>query len=107
MGSRPSSTAGTGTSTGGTRTAEEAETEQSRANRARQEEISKDRWYIQNRVLEPITPTAWVVNGFADLTGPVFLPGPGERYNPKAGFSEESFDRWPPRLIQGSAYRLL
>ncbi len=92
---------------GGHPDGQEAETEASRANRARQEEISKDRWYIQNRVLEPITPTAWVVNGFADLTGPAFLPGPGERYNPQAGFSEEHFDRWPPRLIQGSAYRLL
>jgi hypothetical protein len=43
------------------------------------EEALNGRWYIQNRVIEPITPTAWVVNGFADLTGPAFLPGPGER----------------------------
>ena len=92
---------------GGHPEGQEAETEQGRANRATQEEISKGRWYIQNRVLEPITPTAWVVNGFADLTGHTFLPGPGERYKPKAEMGEESFDRWPPRLIQGSSWRLL
>jgi len=71
------------------------------------QEVSDGRWYIQNRVIEPITPTAWVVNGFADLTGYAFLPGPGERYNPKDGMGEESFDRWPPRRIQGSSYRVL
>jgi hypothetical protein len=85
----------------------EAETDQSRANRSRQEDVEEGRWYIQNRVLEPITPTAWVVNGFADYLAEAFLPGPGERYNPMDGMGEESFDRWPPRLIQGSAYRVL
>jgi hypothetical protein len=92
---------------GGHPDGQEAETEQSRANRTKMEEALNGRWYIQNRVIEPIMPTAWVVNGFADLTGPAFLPGPGERYNPKDGMGEESFDRWPPRLIQGSSYRLL
>ncbi len=92
---------------GGHPDGQEAETDQSRANRAAMEKVSKGRWYIQNRVLEPITATAWVVNGFADLTGHAFLPGPGERYNPKVGFSEEAFDKWPPRLIQGSCYRVL
>jgi hypothetical protein len=92
---------------GGHPDGQEAETEQSRANRTKMEEALNGRWYIQNRVIEPIMPTAWVVNGFADLTGPAFLPGPGERYNPKDGMGEESFDRWPPRLIQGSSYRVL
>lgn len=31
----------------------------------------------------------------------------GERYNPKAGMGEESFDRWPPRLVQDSSWRVL
>ncbi len=92
---------------GGHPDGEEADTEQSRANRARQEDVEKGRWYIQNRVLEPITPTTWVVNGFADYLAESFLPGPGERYNPKEGMGEESFDRWPPRLVQGSSYRVL
>lgn len=81
-------------------------TDESRANRKEMEARGMERWYIQNRVLEPITPTAWVINGFADLTFPAPLPAVGERYDPKAGFDEEHFDRWPPRVIQGAAYRL-
>ena len=87
--------------------------EESDASRRRHEErheqgeVTTDRWYIQNRVLEPITPTAWVINGFADLTFPSLIPIVGERYDPKAGFSEEHFDRWPPRVIQGAAYRVV
>jgi hypothetical protein len=84
-----------------------AETAESRANRKEMEARGMQRWYIQNRVLEPITPTAWVINGFADLTFPSLLPIVGERYDPKAGFSEEHFDRWPPRVIQGAAYRVI
>ncbi len=86
---------------------QDAVTEESRANREEMEARGMQRWYIQNRVLEPITPTAWVLNGFADLTFPALIPVVGERYNPKAGFSEEHFDRWPPRVIQGSSYRLV
>ena len=85
----------------------EAENEQSRAERAREEERHAGKWYVQNRVIEPITATAWVVNGFADLLLDGFIPGPGERYIPKDGRGEESFDRWPPRVVQGSTYRVL
>lgn len=91
---------------GGHPDGEAAETEESRANRAEMEARGMKRWYIQNRVLEPLTPTAWVINGFADLTFDAPLPVVGERYNPKDGFDEAHFDRWPPRLIQGAAYRL-
>ena len=85
----------------------EAESESSRAYVARHLEVMPGCWYHQNRVLEPITPTAWVVHGFADLLGPGFIPGPGERYNPKDGMGEDSFDRWPPRVVQGHSYRVL
>lgn len=84
----------------------EAETDESRSNRREMEARGMQRWYIQNRVVEPITPTAWVINGFADLTFPSPLPIVGERYDPKAGFSEDHFDRWPPRVIQGAGYRV-
>ena len=64
-------------------------------------------WYYQNRVREPITPTAWVVNGMSDYLSAEFLPaGPGERYNPGDGMGEASFDEWPPRLFQGYTYRV-
>jgi hypothetical protein len=86
----------------------EAESDESSAIRVRSEtDRFNGRWYYQNRVVEPITPTAWVVNGFADLLADEFVPGPGERYDPKKGMGEESFDRWPPRVIQGSSYRVL
>jgi hypothetical protein len=32
--------------------------------------------------------------------------GPGERYDPKQGLGEESFDKWPPLLVQGHTYRV-
>jgi hypothetical protein len=86
---------------------QEAESDESRANRQGMESRERGAWYIQNRVLEPVTTTAWVVNGFADYLTPALVPGPGERYNPEDGMGEESFDRWPPRLIQGSTYRTL
>ncbi len=86
---------------------QEAETDESRVVRAQMEEREPGRWYIQNRVLEPITPTAWVVNGFADFLWPGFFPGPGERYNPENAMGEESFDRWPPRMVQGHTYRVI
>jgi hypothetical protein len=85
----------------------EAESDESRSHRATMESQQNGAWYIQNRVLEPITSTAWVINGFTDYLSPGFLPGPGERYNPKDGMGEESFDKWPPRLVQGSTYRVL
>ncbi len=86
---------------------EEAESDDSRRVHKERGEEGKGRWYIQNRVLEPITPTAWVVNGFSDYLADGFIPGPGERYDPKAGLGEESFDKWPPRLVQGHTYRVL
>jgi hypothetical protein len=92
---------------GGHPDGQETETDESRANRKEMEARGMQRWYIQNRVLEPITPTAWVIHGFADLTLPSLIPIVGERYDPKVGFNEEHFDRWPPRLIQGAAYRVI
>ena len=86
---------------------EEAESEDSRRVHVQRGERAKGHWYIQNRVLEPITPTAWVVNGVSDYLADGYLPGPGERYDPKAGMGEESFDKWPPRLFQGVPYRVL
>jgi hypothetical protein len=86
---------------------QEAESDESRRVHKQRGEQTKGQWYIQNRVLEPITPTAWVVNGYADYLTDGFMPGPGERYDPKAGMGEESFDKWPPRLIQGVSYRVL
>ena len=70
---------------GGHPDGEEAETDESRANRREMEARGMQRWYIQNRVREPITPTDWVINGFADLTFPSLLPTVGERYDPKPG----------------------
>ena len=64
---------------------EEAESDESRANRQRMESREGGAWYIQNRVLEPITPTAWVVNGFADYLTPAFIPGPGRALQPQRG----------------------
>lgn len=90
---------------------QEAESEDSRRRheqRREQGEQTQGRWYIQNRVLEPITPTAWVVNGVSDYVTPQFMPaGPGERYDPKQGMGEESFDKWPPRLFQGYIHRVV
>jgi len=87
--------------------------EESDASRRRHEErheqgeVTTDRWYIQNRVREPITPTAWVINGMSDFLSPYVMPsGPGERYDPSQVMGEESFDKWPPRLFQGDVYRV-
>ncbi len=85
----------------------EAESEESRKVHEQRGQQTKGLWYIQNRVLEPITPTAWVVNGISDYLSDAFMPGPGERYDPKLGMGEESFDKWPPRLFQGYTYRVL
>ena len=106
---RPSSTAGTGTSTAGTSTARKPRASEPRRTAARHlRGADRARWYIQNRVLEPdhadglgrerVRRSSWA---------PASLPGPGERYNPKDGMGEESFDRWPPRVVQGSSYRVL
>ncbi len=85
----------------------EADSDESRRIHKERGERTKGQWYIQNRVLEPITPTAWVVNGISDYLSDAFMPGPGERYDPKLGLGEESFDKWPPRLFQGYTHRVL
>ena len=92
----------------------EAETDESRVYRARMEAAEPGQWYVQNRVLEPITPTAWVVNGFADILGHsvegnAFIPIVPERYrrpDDQNPLGEQPFDRWPPRLVQGYSYRV-
>jgi hypothetical protein len=61
--------------------------------------------YAQSRVVEPITPTAWVANGYSQLSIPTFIPGVGARATGRR--DEDSFDEWPPRILQGYAYRVL
>ncbi|MGP0030342.1 MAG: hypothetical protein ACLPVF_07525 [Acidimicrobiales bacterium] len=78
----------------------------SRAERRREEAEAPDRLYRQNRVVEPITATAWLFHGYTQLQLGGFLPELGaEPYARVRG--EEAFDRWPPRIIQGYEYRLL
>jgi hypothetical protein len=61
--------------------------------------------YAQNRVVEPITPTAWVANGYSQLSIQTFIPGVGARAAGRP--DEDRFDEWPPRILQGYAYRVL
>lgn len=83
----------------------EEESEHSRAERQREEESQPGQLYRQNRVLEPITPTAWVVHGYTQLQFGFLLPSVGdEPYERVRG--EEEFDRWPPRILQGHEYRV-
>jgi hypothetical protein len=83
----------------------EAESNESRAERER-EEAERGGLYRQNRVLEPVTPTAWVVHGFTQLQLGFLVPEvPAEPYERTRG--EEAFDRWPPRMVQGSEHRIL
>jgi hypothetical protein len=83
----------------------EAESEESRAERDREEEAAPGQLYRQNRVLEPVTPTAWVVHGYTQLQFGFLLPSVGdEPYERVRG--EEEFDRWPPRILQGHEYRV-
>ena len=71
---------------------QEAESEQSIAERRREEESSPGQLYRQNRVVEPVTPTAWVVHGYTQLRFPFLLPPVGdEPYARVRG--EEDFDR--------------
>jgi hypothetical protein len=84
----------------------EAESEASLQERRREEAEAPDRLYRQNRVLEPITPTAWVVHGYTQLQLGFFVPELGpDPYARVRG--EEPFDRWPPRIFQGFEYRIL
>jgi hypothetical protein len=84
---------------------QEGESEQSRAER-RREEAEGPRLYRQNRVLEPITPTAWLIHGYTQLQMGFSIPEmPIEPYARVRG--EADFDRWPSRILQGPEYRVL
>jgi hypothetical protein len=84
---------------------EEAASEESLAERRRQEKEQPGQLYWQNRVLESITPTAWVVHGYTQLQFGFLLPSVGdEPYARERG--EADFDRWPPRIVQGHEYRV-
>lgn len=62
--------------------------------------------YAQNRLIEPLTPTEWVVHGYSQLHAPWVIPSlPSEPYERFRG--EDPFDRWPPRLLQGREYRMV
>lgn len=85
---------------------QEEESPESRAERAREEATPGIR-YVQNRVIEPVTPTAWLIHGYTQLYFPMFMPSiegqaPYERVR-----GEEPFDRWPTRILQGNEYRVL
>ena len=83
----------------------EAESDESRAERAREEEQSGG-LYRQNRVVEPVTPTSWLVHGYTQLHLGFLVPEvPDEPYERTRG--EEAFDRWPPHMVQGPEYRVL
>jgi hypothetical protein len=61
--------------------------------------------YRQNRVLEPLTPTAWLVHGYTQLHFGFLIPDPGQvQYERTRG--EEPFDRWPARYVQGPEHRI-
>jgi hypothetical protein len=84
----------------------EEESTASVAERRREEEQGTDRLYRQNRVIEPITPTAWRIDGYAQLQLGFFVPELGEDPYPRVR-GEAPFDRWPPRILQGYEYRIL
>lgn len=84
----------------------ETESDHSRAERAREEAESPGGLYWQNRVLEPVTSTAWVVHGYTQLQLGMLIPEvPAEPYERTRG--EDAFDRWPPRMVQGVEHRIL
>jgi hypothetical protein len=83
----------------------EAETEASRAERLR-EEAEPDRLYRQNRILEALTPTAWVVHGYTQLQLGGFIPSVGDEPYPRVR-GEAPFDRWPPRILQGRSCQII
>ncbi len=83
---------------------QEAESEASRATRAGMERSMRGR-YVQNRTLEAITPTAWVMTGYTSLNLPALMTGPVARYERHRG--EQIFEEWPPHFVQGPAYQLV
>lgn len=84
----------------------EAESAASLAERAREEAELPGWRYVQNRVIEPVTPTAWLIHGYTQLLAPGFTPSleGAEPYERVRG--EEPFDRFPPRILQGHEYRV-
>jgi hypothetical protein len=81
--------------------------EDAAAGRERQarEKAGAGRRYVQNRVVEALTPTSWVVDGYTQLHMAALVPAVGEK-NPRRP-EEDPFERWPPRILQGSEYRIL
>lgn len=85
---------------------QEADSPGSLAERRREEDAMPGGRYIQNRVIEPVTPTAWLVHGYTQLLFPIHVP-PVEGTPPyERTRGEEPFDRWPPRVLQGREYRV-
>jgi hypothetical protein len=83
----------------------EAETEQARMERAREEAERPGGLYRQNRVREAVTPTAWLVHGYTQLQLGMLVPEvPTDPYERTRG--EDAFDRWPPRMVQGPELRV-
>jgi hypothetical protein len=61
--------------------------------------------YRQHRVLEAITPTAWLTHGYTQLHFGFLIPDPGPvQYERTRG--EQPFDRWPARYVQGPEHRI-
>ena len=82
----------------------EEESENSISERKREEAMGP-RLYRQNRVIEAISPTSWLIHGYTQLQIGMFIPELGpEPYERERG--EEPFDRWPPRLVQGYEIRI-
>lgn len=83
----------------------EAESPESIAERKREEQVAGGR-YLQNRVVEAVTPTAWLIHGYTQLFFPMFMPPLDEVAPYERVRGEEPFDRWPPRILQGREYRV-
>jgi hypothetical protein len=87
----------------------EAENDEARANRERSESI-RGGIYVQNRCLEPIGPTPWVAHGYARLASADFVTADAMGNEVREAMrrpGEVPFERWPPRVLQGYAYRLV
>jgi hypothetical protein len=83
-----------------------AESDESRAERLKEEAEGSGRLYRQNRIIEPITPTAWLLHGYTQLQLGFHIPEAPEEAYPRVR-GEEDFDKWPPRMFQGAEYRVL
>jgi hypothetical protein len=85
---------------------EEAESEASRVERARDEDAGFCTRYVQNRVIEPITPTAWVLHGYTQLFLPLLVPEEAAIVPYARDRGEQPFEKWPPRYVQGPELRI-